>query len=255
MDKLLLLDKSWLLGASEQRLYTVALSYRLGFAHELFFELLTGPDVEAVRCLRKLKMVQDRVVVLPGIGVLWRSELDTGKPVLRLEGHAVRTQAPFRIPEQDGRLNLAPQQRAAIESELSDRQRDGLPLTQALFANLAVIFPDLAAIAGKSRALLEPFEQTVAEGQVALDLLHMLDIPADRTWFAFTRVQALMLGGLEYVRAHGPEVLTAPAAKLPNAISDLEHASLAAKADGIATRDKQLARIVRLLRPDSITED
>lgn len=259
--RLLILDKSWVRGTSQANLLSAARRFRLALSEQLFYEILTGDD--ALLCLRRLRQVQDAIVLLPGIGTLWRHEMDSGAAAGPLLQHAVSRKLAFNIHEEEGRLVLTSAQRRAIEMEREQRDTVGPGLDMATFRTLSRIFPELAAaVKGGQRDGLTEFERAIADDHnLVRDLYESSRQPAwpdaaliSPEWFCFRRIQTLLLAGLEFVRAHGVDFQGHLPQGLPNFVNDLPYVTLGALERALATREPLLERWLLLLAPDSVVE-
>jgi len=256
----LVLDKSWVQGASTSDLAGAAMQYSLGFSEPLFYEILTSSPPEAIKCLRRLRSVESSVIVLPGVGGFLRIEIANARPVGPLEGHAISKDVVFNIKESDGELVLGARQIDLIERERVEREIVAPNLYAFLFRTLPSIFPSLADdVRGGQRDKLDGYEQTIAnEPGLICGLLEASGkkyFPAasalNPEWFFYRRVQTLLLAGLEYVRAYGTLELEPMPTKLPNFILDLPYVTMGVVSGALATREKQLARWAKLLREDA----
>ena len=86
------LDKSFLDASSPASLqYYALVGWRFGISEVLIYELLRKEDGQRTADLRKLHRIQKNLVLLPGVGEMFRAEIRAKKPApSSLPGHRVR---------------------------------------------------------------------------------------------------------------------------------------------------------------------
>jgi hypothetical protein len=76
----LILDKSYLDGASTSHVKQLFTEFRVMCSETLFFELMTTRDISQVRCFAKLPQEPGAIALLPDLPPLLRAEMEARSP-------------------------------------------------------------------------------------------------------------------------------------------------------------------------------
>jgi hypothetical protein len=257
-QSLVVLDKSLLQAIGLVQLqYYIQKGLLFAVPDLLFYEHLRKWDAWRLANFRKLKAIESRVVLLPGIGEMIRTESRYLKPATQVIGvekkrlvmsERFSSRGPFfkldtetkrtsdeRTEEFEKRLDLIvdvwrdfnrlPSLKDAADSEipqqvrkLSIQVRDDLEDVRGFYRNHRIdVYPSA----------------------------ELIDI--DWTFFRWHQVQ--LLGGLEFYESYGVE-MPFNRDKMFNELIDLDYLLAALLVGGLASRDKRMAKRFKCLRPD-----
>lgn len=254
---LLVLDKSWLQGTSDQQLRGAAKTHRLMVSVTLFHEILTASDWERRLCLTKLKKAERAVVLGPGLGELLRFEREECRSCLPLEErlHASAVEIHLENPVASG--IFTPEQEALLAENRAKLEKEMVEQWMTAWQGTATFLPELPnAVRGGQRGKLEELHSRVTDANLIRKVYSLIRrdwMPApeaiDKTWAHFRRVQVLLLAGVEYTRRYGPTFADVPAQRIGNYYLDLEYVTLAALSGALATNEVQLKKWLGVLAP------
>jgi hypothetical protein len=98
----LVLDKSFLDGASHQLVSEACVAHRALCTESLFFELMTTKPESQVRCFAKLPDRPHSFVLIPNVGTLLRFEVENRKPCVPLFDRRIEGAYVFNPKLRDG---------------------------------------------------------------------------------------------------------------------------------------------------------
>jgi hypothetical protein len=243
----ILIDKSWVHGASVSALTNVAARHRLLMPEALFYEILTTKDEERRRCFGRLSMIESSISLLCGIPDLFRYEAATGKPAVPLRERCIGPSISFHPEAGKSGYPFSAEQIAVIEAERTEREGAGLQDAKEMSSLVSGWFPDLKGLPlGSPRERIEPYLK-----RVATDTQMVRDIYGDDgNWTFFRHVQVKLVGALEYTRRFGDRNKDAEGKKIPNFFLDQEYLIPALLADGLASSDGEMQAFYELLAPE-----
>ncbi len=91
----ILIDKSWVQGASAGMLASAAAEHDLLMSEVLLYELLTTGRDEQIRCFSRLSIVHESIRLLCGIPDLLRYESEAGRPSAPLADRCIARSISF----------------------------------------------------------------------------------------------------------------------------------------------------------------
>lgn len=230
----------------------------------LFFELMSNEE-NRDKCFRKLPEGENPLVLLPGVGDLMRTEVRNNRPC----------GTPSRMPEvgryqfnrklAEGTFALTAEQREIIQGRQKELRQDVDGLVDRVEA-AADMFPGLLGGRDSERkALKESIEETIATDRGALRKFYAsLEVPqlegkafpaAERltpNWAIFRRLQVDLLMAVDLLFRYKlslRNVMTDKlATDLENHILDSHYVVLGALEGALASRDRNVRRLWRLVR-------
>lgn len=259
MRPLLILDKSWLQGASLKEIKRVASSWQLTISLTLFHEILTASSEERLSCFRKLKAVESRVSVVQALGDLLRFEDSERRSCLPLRNrlHAKRVAIDLGNPAVRGvftpegaiEIDL---QRAILEDQMVNTWRKAWRQTSEWIPDLPILVKG-----GRRENLQEVYRQIASDSvlvkQVYSDVrrpwMPAVDL-LDERWAYFRMIQVHLAAGIEYMRRWGSTADPMPKERVANYYLDLEYVILGILADALATEEIQLLEWFAFFAPD-----
>jgi hypothetical protein len=260
MQSLVVLDKSFLQAVRFAQLqYYVQNGWLFAVPDVFFYEHLRKWDQGRLANLRKLKSIENRVVLLPGIGEMFGAESGHLKPATQVLGvekkrlvltERLSSQGPFfeldsetkrisdgRTRELEARLdkivgawrgfNQLPLLKDAKDSEIPQRVRE-----LSIFVRDDV--DDIRGFYRNHRARGHPVAEAI-----------------NVAWAFFRWTQVLLLGGLDFYESYG---VATPfnRDKVFHELLDLDYLLPALLVGGLASNDKRMVRRFKFLRPEGL---
>jgi hypothetical protein len=263
----LIIDKSFLDGASRREVLGLYNNYFPIMPDVLFLELISTDDLSRMRCFTKLPDSANPVARLPGIGELLRYEIDNGKPCTPLSERCLPERYQFNPRLRDGAfefLGEVREERDAMIAQIQNEARE-FPETCMMVRDF---FPEFDGIQGDEW----PCATEVARKKVACDsnfvkeiynsFLEEQNFPSgwpragqiNGKWAFFRWVQARLLAALRlFLKYEGaiPPNLGAPFwTRAEHSLIDTYYAIFAALAGALASADRAIIEDFKLLSPD-----
>jgi hypothetical protein len=230
----------------------------------LFFELMSN-DENRDKCFRKLPDCESPLVLLPGVGDLMRMEVRNNRPCGMPSRKPETGRYQFNRKLADGTFALTAEQHEIIDARRKELRQDVDNLVDRVEA-AADMFPGL--LGGKDaerKAFKESIEETIATDRGALRKFYAsLEIPhldgkafpaAERltpNWAIFRRLQVDLLMAVDLLFRYKlslKKVMTEKlATDLENDILDSHYVVLGVLEGALASRDRNVRRLWRLLR-------
>lgn len=248
----LVLDKSYLRGASGTEIDRLTSEYEVLMLETLFYELATAPEVEFRGLLAKISKPAD-VRLLPRPGVLFQYEIRERKPVSPVVDHIL-----------PGNCKLNP------SFIMSASELEALKEWEGEVAAEVDGYPDMArgieswsiGLAGLSQ---EARIKKCVELKETLTSEHVRAVYRDiagntfeefpeaelieESWALFRWTQSQIVGALDFFASYGSAESDPSRKRLENHIHDLDYLTVGGLVGTLATRDKLLAENLRILRP------
>jgi hypothetical protein len=252
------LDKSFLQGVTSSELqYYVQRGWLFGIADVLWYEHLRKWDRWRFANLVKLKSVEKHLVLLPGMGEMFRAESEKLKPASQVLGtkqvvlnEKLSMGHPFFKLDSDTK-RISAERTAELEKRLENMVR-----------------------AWTDFKLIPEFEGAKSEDMPVIVMAKAIQIRDDRDdmrgfyrnhrnssnpapelineeWTLFRWIQVQLLAGLDFFASYG---LGAPFSReeLFHELLDLDYLVPAIIAGGLASRDKRMIDRFKFLRPDGV---
>lgn len=255
----IVIDKSWVQGASAGVLALVSAEHDLFMPEALFYELLTTQRDKQILCFSRLAKVHSSIRLLCGIPDLLRYESESGKPATPLGDRCIAESISFHPTAGTTGYSFSEQQVEVIESERAEREGTGLQGLKQMSSVVSGWFPALKGLpASSQRERIQPYLQRVAsDADMVRDIFGAIRAPGmpepavlDERWAFFRYMQVRLVGALEYIRLHGDRNEGATGRKIPNFFLDHDYLIPALLADGLASCDNELQEFYGLLAPE-----
>ena len=254
----MVLDKSFLQGVSAAQLqYYVQEEWVFGIADVFWYEHFRKWDEWRLANLIKLKSIEKSLVLLPGIGEMFRAEAQKHRPATQvLVGKRVilnpNLRAGGRFSELDGQTKeFASGRTVELEKRLDD---------------MIAIWRDFKTLPALNNATQSEMPDRVRELSLQIrddpedirGFYRNHRIPPwpepeliDEQWAFFRWIQVQLLAGLDFFASYGVKIQPSRE-KLMHEILDLEYLIMALVVGGLASREKRMIERFKLLRPDGV---
>ena len=253
------LDKSFLQGVNSAQLQCYAQNgWTFGLTEALLHEHFRKRDAKRIANLFKLHSIEGNIVLLPGIGEMFRSEAKALKPAF----------ATMRAK----RIQLTPQKGPSDEyfeldgpSQMSTEQR-GRELKVKLHDLIDVWQSSLREMPTLKNASAKDLPQRIKELSLEIrnDPASMCAFYAnhrhpehpppellDEGWAFFRWIQVQLLAGLDFVSRHGVREKLDEESML-HELLDMDYLVSALLVGGLACRETRFLGRFRFLRPDGV---
>lgn len=254
----ILIDKSWVQGASASTLASVAAEHGLLMPEALFYELLTTRRDQQILCFSRLSRVHSSIRLLCGIPDLLRYESGSGEPATPLSNRCIANSISFHPTAGTTGYSFSEEQIRLIEAERAEREGTGLQELKRMSSVVSGWFPALKGLPADSpRERIQPFLQMVASDiDMIRDIFGAIRAPGmpepavlDQRWAFFRYMQVRLVGALEYIRRYGDQNESAVGRRIPNFFLDHDYLIPALLADGLASCDAEMLEFYELLAP------
>jgi hypothetical protein len=252
----ILLDKSYLQGATKQGVEELCNTYTVLMTETLFFEIITSTPAKMRACFSKLPSRSNPVEIVPHMGSLIRQEVEGGAPCGPVVTHRLPHEWTFNPKLAEGSFQLTDEQSAGVSQWLADEEAfvdqflESVALGDRTFPTLAEANSgqrlqtalDLCCELADDRDGVRKFYAATRPGSFP---------PPDvltEEWAIFRWYQVNLAAAAEFYARYGP----APEAareKVLNERLDLDHTAVALLVGRLASRDKTMVRRFRTLRP------
>lgn len=259
----IILDKSYLEGASRTAIQKLMRRRTLVMCGALFYELLDTSARQRTRCFSKLPAIENPLLLVENFGELMRHEIQTRLPSGRPSEYALAMRFRFNPVLMTETYQLPSDAREAMQDELQDLNSEALRLVD-LSESSPSIFPNLLKGSDEMRAqAVADAQASVADPESLLAFYRELSSPdtsqpfppvTGPEWAHFRWLQVQMLFSVDlYVRYHGrlrANLTKNVLEKLEHDVHDAQALAFGILEGALATREQKLARWFKLLRPD-----
>lgn len=254
------LDKSYLQGASAGDVSNLCISENVLMSESLFYELLTTePEVRA-NCFKKIPQIDNPLTLVPNVGTILRFEIQNKSPCLNIKEVStnIRYQFNKRLVSPD--FKFTPQQEKSI-SEWKKVIRSRIDDFKKKSAVVIGWFPRIKGF--KAGSDPEPIEQAKSlickdhnvvkktYEQIKYHTFPNTEIINER-WALFRWIQVHILAALEYVRKYGDGNSEAISKKIENEFLDLDYCITALLVGALASRDISMIERFKHINPKGI---
>jgi hypothetical protein len=267
----LIIDKSFLDGASPEEMSKLCKDYFVIMTYVLFSELMTTRDDSRRRCFSKLADSVNPVALLPEIGELLSYEIDTKRPCTPLSERCLSIKYKFHPGLRDGTFQFSEE-----VSEERDRLTFQFQDDAKEFADLCMLvyefFPEINAICFPHTEFPRAVE--IAKRKVACDtdfirkvyqsFLKAQNFPSgwpnpsqiSSEWAFFRWVQCKLLAALRLYQKYQGSIPPDPGirfwTKTEHSMLDAYYIILGALTGALASAEKEMIEDFRLLSPNGI---
>jgi len=261
----IVVDKSFLQGASGAHIRDLAGNHRILMSDALLYELLTTRPEARAQCFAKFPEVQNPVDLINHVGVLMRREIETGKPSGKPSLHKEEIRFIFNSALLEPEYRPPADAQEAIDEERT-RLKDSVQTFLEKVATVESMFPGLLSGSQEERevAHLDAEKAIVAPNALQSFISQFTSPPGEPPlppadgindeWALYRWLQVQLLFTLDvYVRYQGniPEPLSPQLyEKMEHDVLDAEQLILGCLEGAYATRENKHKRWWALLRPD-----
>ncbi len=254
------LDKSYLRGASTEQVRRLCTSHRVIFSESLLYELLTTESNERAQCFSKIPDTENPLLLIPNVGPLLRWEIEHNQPCRHLDAVAIKGRYIFNKGLRNHDFDLGEEQ----EKALRDWQysiAEGIQGFKERSAVVSVWFPELRGYT--PGASTDPID--AAKTQISSDSSLVRELYADirhptwpepdcltEDWVLYRWVQVQVLAALDYVRRYGDGNAEMIAKAIENEYLDLGYCITAIIAGALASRDPGMIERFTRVKPDGM---
>lgn len=266
MSSALVLDKSYLDGASRAAVRTLCANQTVLCSETLFYELMTTNTKSQVRCFSKFPEDAGSVSLFPNVGTLLQFEMKQKAPCGPLENHILSGAYNFNEKLRLGTYQPPPEVQRIInewKSQVNGDARSFLERCQSVHQ----FFPELIGIefrdfpaavaAAKARVSTSSDEVRRIFSSFDRDLLPQgapLAEEIDETWAWYRWVQCQVFATLRMFERYQCHVPTEPTAKVieraEHSMHDLEYVLIGSLAGTLASNDNEVIEDFLLARPN-----
>jgi hypothetical protein len=256
----IVLDKSYLQGASKGSIHNLCAAFRVIMPGTLLFELFTGDPGERTRCFAKLPPVMNPVEIVEHVGRLLRFEIRRKRPAPPLYERRHRILFTFNAKLSTGTLIPTVEQKKAIASWEKEIEQQ-VENFRGLVAHTHHWFPAIGAASNRGRPeVIKEIQATIAADPKLVRKLYSTirkkSFPKagqlDSRWAFFRWMQVDVIGVLDHICRYGLGSNLTGARNLENEAADIQYRVMGVLAGAIATRDKKCQQVFQLLRPDGL---
>lgn len=255
------LDKSYLQGASAAAIQNLCRSFRVIMPGALFFELMTTSDLDARRCsFAKFPDVMNPVEIVEHVGILMQFEIRNSKPSTPLYERRHKWLFKFNETLAAGTFQPTQKQLQGISS-WQQQIEEQVEVFRQTVATTHLTFPQISEASNRERpGVIEEIKRRIASdaklvrslyGKIRLRSYPRKD-KLDGRWAFFRWTQVDFLASLDHIARYGVGSDLSSVRKLDNEVADLQYRIMGVLAGAFATRDKKCKEVFRLLRPDGL---
>lgn len=258
----LIVDKSWLDGASSSDIEAAIRRFHLLLPEMLLYELLTTESERRRASAGKLLSIDSRTFSSIGtLGSLLVYEAKHRRPCGSLLRHRGESRREVFQKLIDPGYKLSSEEAGALSHEQRNRECFAIQGFRTAAMALRKLSGGVDKLAGvDDERLIEIAASLLGERSIVVGLCRQLQdaLGSSSDNFednsaSFRRAQAHLLIGLAYVRSYGLTAINdAPVKKMVNLYHDTEYLVLGALAGALASQDRLLALFFRLMCPNGI---
>jgi hypothetical protein len=256
----IVLDKSYLEGASQDAIHHLCEQWRVIMPGALFFEHLTTEDPIGQRSFAKLPNTTNPVALVEHVGLLLRFEKNRKRPALPL--YERRRMITYRFNEKLGLGTFTPtrDQQAGI-ARWKEEVAQEVENFRARVAQTHTFFPEIAQATNRERpAVIKKYQDVLARDPKAVRFLYTRIRPRyspkpakiTERWAWFRWLQLHLIAALDHIQRYGVGSTLDNARDLDNEVIDLQYRVMAALTGAFATRDHRNIDAFRLVQPHGV---
>lgn len=251
------IDKSFLQGASKDRLRSVFEGHRVLMTESLFHELLTTDSAIRSRCFRRIPGIENPVTLVQNVGAILRWEVENQRPLSSIDEVVISERFKFNPGLVDKDFKLREGQIRVMENwrkEVSVLVHD--------FADhcskVPIRFPELNGYhPGITTTHIERIKKRVCDEPGFVRELYRggkggtwpPKEAIDKQWAIYRWIQIKILAALDYFRKYGESDVSSETTKVENEYLDLEYCLIGCLVGAIATKDKGMSERFLTLCP------
>jgi hypothetical protein len=256
--ELIVLDKSYLQGASPSAIADLCSQYLVVMPDALFYELMTTSDYARRWCFNKLSG-NNSIKLTRGIGDLLRYECQHIRPCTPLLERRLIQVLSFNPRLREAELRITADQEVAL-TEWQNYFKGRVTTFREFFPKIIEYFPKLTGYIPGQKPNIEFIG--ICKKAVATDWDMVRKIYAavqrdplppayliDPNWACFRWIQVWLTASLDHFAKYGENSGVLSDSEMFNEVLDLEYLITSALAGGLASRDKAMISRFKLLCP------
>ncbi len=251
------IDKSFLQGASQDQLRSLFERHRVLMTESLFYELLTTDPAVRARCFRRIPEIENPVMLVQNVGAILRWEVQNKRPLPSIDDVVMSERFQFNPGLVDEDFNLGEKQVSVIENWRREKSvwvcdfADHCSKVPVKFPELNGYRPGVATThieRIKKRIYAEPgFVRELYGGGKGGTWPTKEQI--DERWATYRWLQIRVVAALDYFRKYGARDVSSETTKVENEYLDLEYCLVGCLVGAIATKDSGLSERFLALCP------
>ncbi len=259
MKPCVVVDKSYLLGASKTELGEIFDNFVFVMTEALFFELLTTSESQRRQCFARIPQVTNPVLLISNIGPILQWEVKNRRPLTDLREIAQVEKFRFNpnLPNEGFYMGEA-QSNALVEwkavmaewvRNFSEHSSATISVFEALKEYApgqdTTVIEELKERVVSERDMVESFYDQDYENWPEFDLI-------DSSWALYTHLQIRLVAALDYYKRYGNLAFSNPNKYIENEYIDLEYCLVGCICGALATRDGVMASRFKALRENGL---
>ena len=255
----LVLDKSFLQGASKKFIEKLCSHHQVIMPEVLLMEILTTDEKDMHSCIAKFPNTVNPVNLIPNVGTLIRYEVINKKPCTPIESQFINEtfilNKNFVLSQEQ--LSILSNWEDEVSTD-SFRFIQKAVITQGWFPELQEYKPGISIskieeamgkVANNSNFVKEIYAQIHNEIRKMDDQPWPNESTINQDWAIYRYHQVHLLYALEYIRRYGFSVPNEIKKKLENFRIDIDYCVIGALSDGLLTNDNLLVQLYTIICP------
>ena len=266
MRPALILDKSYLDGASIAHVHELCANFQVMCSETLFFELMTTREQSQVRCFSKFPAEPGSFVLLPDLPPLLRAEMEAGGPCRDISDYIIPGTYIFNSKLALGTYEAPPEVAETLRQWRANVEKDAHSFLQRC-QSVHQFFPELigmefrdfpgAVATARRRIATDPeLTRTIFATFDRSDLPEKAPAASQLTpqWAWFRWVQCQIVAALRIFERYQCNVPNPPTqgvlTRAEHSMHDTQYVILASLAGAIASNDEEILQDIHLLAPE-----
>ena len=252
------IDKSFLQGASKETLQLLFNIHRVLMCAVNFYELLTTKPFERARCFQRLPKGENPVALVESLDFIWQWEVENKRPLLDIQHAIIQGTYHFnsRLINENFRMN---EDQIKHLEDMQGRMSSKVKAFAEHCSQITIRFTELSNYrpGGSNPSQIEKFQKRICtEPEFVREFYNSGRgdkwPPADsidKRWAIFKWIQIRLIAALDYFRKYGAREMSSETRKIENEYLDLEYCLIGCLVGTIATQDKGMAKRFLALCP------
>lgn len=252
------IDKSFLQGASKDILQLLFKNHRILMPHAHFYELMTTNATERAQCFKRIPGIKNPVALVEPVGTILQWEVKNQLPLLNIDQVVLQQSFQFNPELAIEDFNMGEDE--SRNTEDTKRKVSNLVGDFAIHGSqVTVRFPEIRNFRpGNNPIQIEIIQKRICNNpdfirefysSGRLDPTWPLAEHIDERWALFRWLQIRVMAALDYFRKYGEKEMSSKTTKIENEYLDLEYCLIGCLVGSIATRDKGMAERFLALCP------
>lgn len=259
------LDKSYLQGSSKNEIHQLCSQHQLIMPEVLFLEILTTKTENMVKCFKKFPEIENPVALVPNVGSLIRHEIEKNIACSPIETQFLKIRYEINPRLAKNQFVFTEEQKTSLkEWEASTSEGTGGFIEKAIVTDgwfpklhdykpgepTNMISDAMHMVATDLDFLRKIYSQLRDDIYETYKALWPVPHRIDKDWILLRHLQVHLLAAIEYIRKYGKESQSMITKRLENDFLDIDYCIIGTLSDGLATRDKTMAKFYNLVCPE-----